>query len=235
MHRVITEEWLDALPAEDARAQHSRRDLYRLNRWMGHPRFLARCIGSLPRKNSALRLVDLGGGDGRLLLAVAQRLGPRFGAVNLRIVDRAAPVSESLRRQFQPLGWELELDGRDVSDWASQASGTPCDLVISNLFLHHFDAQAAQQWLRAVAERTRRFVALEPRRGAVSLGFSHLVALIGCNAVTRHDAVVSVRAGFRHREVSALWPETTSWQVEERRYGLFSHLFDARRTREDAE
>jgi hypothetical protein len=34
-----------------------------------------------------------------------------------------------------------------------------------------------------------------------------LLWLIGCNAVTRHDAAVSMRAGFIRQELSALWPD----------------------------
>ena len=62
---------------------------------------------------------------------------------------------------------------------------------------------------------------------AVSLG-CRLMWLIGCNDVTRHDAVVSVRAGFTNRELSALWT-ASGWKLEERAAPPFSHLFVARR------
>jgi hypothetical protein len=55
--------------------------------------------------------------------------------------------------------------------------------------------------------------------------------LIGCNAVTRHDAAASVRAGFAGRELSALWPARPGWRLREGRAGLFSHLFVARMER----
>jgi hypothetical protein len=56
-----------------------------------------------------------------------------------------------------------------------------------------------------------------------------LLWAIGCNAVTRHDATVSVRAGFSGNELSALWPADSGWQLTERRAGFFSHVFVARR------
>jgi hypothetical protein len=46
--------------------------------------------------------------------------------------------------------------------------------------------------------------------------------------VTRHDAVVSVRAGFRDDELTAIWPRDARWRIEERGRGLFSHAFTAR-------
>jgi hypothetical protein len=38
-----------------------------------------------------------------------------------------------------------------------------------------------------------------------------------------------VQAGFTGRELSALWPKSGQWELLERRAGLFSHLFIARR------
>jgi hypothetical protein len=51
--------------------------------------------------------------------------------------------------------------------------------------------------------------------------------LLACHAVTRHDAVVSVRAGFTGRELSPLWPADDSWILTERAAGCFSHSFVA--------
>jgi hypothetical protein len=61
----------------------------------------------------------------------------------------------------------------------------------------------------------------------LALQASRLLGLIGCNEVTRHDAVVSVRAGFVDQELSALWPERTRWHLQEEAAGLFSHCFVA--------
>jgi hypothetical protein len=53
--------------------------------------------------------------------------------------------------------------------------------------------------------------------------------LIGCSWVTIHDAEASIRAGFVRQEMSALWPDKKNWRLTERRAGLFSHLFIAKR------
>ena len=70
---------------------------------------------------------------------------------------------------------------------------------------------------------------IEPRRAAWPLFCCRWLWVIGCNAVTRHDARVSVRAGFSGRELSVLWPDKTNWQLDERHASLFSHLFVARK------
>ena len=59
------------------------------------------------------------------------------------------------------------------------------------------------RWWRGTA---KAFVACEPRRSAFALLGARMVFALGANDVTRHDAVASVRAGFRGRELSGLWP-----------------------------
>jgi hypothetical protein len=78
-----------------------------------------------------------------------------------------------------------------------------------------------------IAGRARWFIAIEPRRARWPQFCGRLLWLIGCNPVTRHDAAVSIRAGFSDTELSALWPAGGDWQLTERHAGPFSHLFIA--------
>jgi hypothetical protein len=99
------------------------------------------------------------------------------------------------------------------------------------LFLHHFEGGQLDRLLAAVAARTDRFFACEPKRSWLPLLGSHLVGAIGANSVTREDAVLSVHAGFRDREITAIWPRGgDAWQMREFAAGIFSHCFSARRT-----
>jgi hypothetical protein len=102
------------------------------------------------------------------------------------------------------------------------------DAIVANLFLHHFDDAELQRMLGLVAMRTRAFIACEPRRSPTALTGARLLGLVGCNDVTRHDSVVSVRAGFAGTELTALWPKVDGWRLEERARGVFSHGFVAR-------
>ena len=101
--------------------------------------------------------------------------------------------------------------------------------MTANLFLHHFPEAQLAELLRAAARLARVFIAVEPRRSARVLFFSRLLGLIGCNQVTRHDAPISVRAGFAGHELSRLWPAGQGWSLQERPAGWFSHLFIAQR------
>jgi hypothetical protein len=101
--------------------------------------------------------------------------------------------------------------------------------VFANLFVHHFEGARLQSLLAGIADRAHAFVCLEPSRSASALLGSHLLGAIGCNDVTRHDAVVSVRAGFAAQELSSCWPDHNGWTLRENAAGLFGHRFAARR------
>ena len=90
-----------------------------------------------------------------------------------------------------------------------------------------FGDHQLQKLLLGASRRARAFVAVEPRRSPRALFFSLLVGCIGCNRVTRHDAPVSVRAGFAGGELSALWPTAEGWALTERPVGCFGHIFVA--------
>src|SRR5439155_26650515 len=113
----------------------------------------------------------------------------------------------------------------DVFAWLDDAPRV--DVIIANLFLHHFvDAQLAQL-LGSCAALCNAFAACEPRRSKFSAWFSRRVKLIGCNDVTRHDAEISVGAGFNDTELSALWPRSEHWHLTEKRVRAFTHFFGA--------
>ena len=117
----------------------------------------------------------------------------------------------------------------DALEWLSKCD-IRSDLVLTNLFLHHFSHEELRNLLRGVARLTPAFLALEPRRSWWSLAVSRMVGCIGCNRVTRHDAPASVRAGFDGQELSDLWSCSNDWTLQEQRAGWFSHTFLASRS-----
>ncbi len=259
MARWVTAEALDHLAIDDPSALRSRRDLRRVHRAMGTRHILLRAIKATQmyrQRAGPIRVLELGAGDGTLMLGVAQALGDAWPSVELRLLDRQDLVQPPTLAAFAACGWVAKPLVVDVLDWVGPSSGasapargavppaaTPAwDLIIANLFLHHFDAAPLARLLAAAATRSRCFLACEPRRTGVALVGSHLVGLIGANAVTRADAVLSVHAGFRGQEISALWPASAvtagspgdpglaaAWTLDEHAAGLFSHSFRAER------
>jgi hypothetical protein len=232
MNRNVQPELLDLLPINNPKALGSRRDLLRLNQMMRHPKILAEALAIGIGNRGQLRIVELGASDGRFLLEVAQRLGRRRPAqqISARLVDRHNLLQPETAECFHRLNWEVKSVTADVFAFLKdEAAGA--DIILANLFLHHFNNDQLRELLALAAKRTGLLIALEPRRAPLPLFFSRLVGLIGCNSVTRHDAVFSIEGGFDGQELSGLWPKGQFWQFTEGSTGWFSHLFVAQKPR----
>jgi len=237
----VAAEALDHLAPGDPAARRSRRDLQRVHRAMGSRAIVTRGWQALwpsPPRAARLRVLEIGAGDGTLLLGVARSLAPAWPPVQLTLLDRQDIVSQATLDAYAALGWNASVEIADVLAWAAPsaaegASAAPSprwDLITASLFLHHFEGAQLRAVLVAIAARADRFFAVEPQRAWLALAGSHLVGALGANAVTREDAVLSVNAGFRGQEITALWPQAgTAWQAREYGAGLFSHCFGARR------
>jgi hypothetical protein len=227
--RRVEPEWLDELPPDDPGAVRSRKDLLRVHAWMGNCGIMARALRSTCRGPVPRRLVDLGAGDGTFLCRVARRLRPDWHGTSVVLLDRRNVVSPETHHAFAALGWRTTALEAEALGWLKQPAAPAWDMMVANLFLHHFPTAQLAELLRATASLARAFVAIEPRRSARSLLCSRLLRLIGCNRVTRHDALISIRAGFAGQELSQFWPTGQGWSFQERPAGCFSHLFVAQR------
>ncbi len=208
----------------------SRADLRTLNTLMGNVRWTTRAIREhcVFSPHRPLRLVELGAGDGTFILRVARGIAALGRHAELTLLDRQCSVSGQTLRSLAAMGWSTEMVTGDALKWL-EGSSAGVDIICANLFLHHFHHRFLGQLLQLAAARTHLFIAREPERSAVALTAARRIGLIGCNEVTKHDAVKSVCAGFAGRELSALWPASGEWLVIEKTAGLFSHTFVAKR------
>ena len=227
--RRVEPEWLDELRADDPRATRSRRDLRRVNALMRNAFIIERELRRSFRAESPRVIAEIGAGDGTFMLRLAEKIAARWQDVRVVLLDRQDIVCPQILAELGSLGWQAEAAAADVFEWLARPADRIFDVIIANLFLHHFDAERLTALLHAAARRTRLFVACEPRRSGLALAGSRLLWAVGCNDVSRHDAVVSVCAGFDGRELSALWPDDPVWTLRERAGGLFSHCFVASR------
>ncbi|MBU6409746.1 MAG: hypothetical protein KGR98_05100 [Verrucomicrobia bacterium] len=224
MPRLVQPEILDALPPSDPRALRCRRDLCRVNFWMANHSLMARALDE-HWPDATRQIAEIGAGDGQFLLGLARRLKRRN--VNAMMLDRHNLVSTKTLAAFSEVEWRAETAAADVFDWMRAGGGA--DIIIANLFIHQFEDAALKQLFQAVSRRALLFVALEPHRFYFPAPCAQMLRLVGCGADTRHDAALSIRAGFLREELSALWPERAGWQLTERRAGWFSHLFIAKK------
>jgi len=229
MNRVVLPELLDVLPPQDSSALRSRRDLRRLNALMGHAKIMAGALQEDIPSPGVQELVELGAGDGHFLLSVARRLNGRWRGTRAIFVDRLNTLDPQTCDQLSRRGWSVKAEIAEAAAWLRDAPPEKSRTIVSNLFFHQFQTEELIEMLRLAAGSASRVIALEPRRSWLPRFCGRWLWVIGCGPVTRHDAHISIRAGFAGSELSALWPDKKNWMLTERPAGLFSHLFIARR------
>lgn len=207
--RCVIPEILDSLSHEDPEAKRSRRDLRRVNALMGNYRW-----GSAKIRESGLSdWVELGAGEGRFASYADSVDQLKVTAVDL------AP-----RPGTWPEGWEWKKG--DLFDSLSSIADQEEKGVLAVLFLHHFERDSLRRLGGIVGHEFTRLVFAEPARFRFFWLLSHfLLPLV--NRVTRHDMLVSIKAGFRKGELSEVLELGEEWQVRESVHWLGGLRFEA--------
>jgi hypothetical protein len=186
MHREVESEILDELSGDDPRAIRSRRDLRMINFLMGNERWIR-------RQEFEGGIVELGAGSGDLTIKLREK-GKVIG----------------LDLQTAPPGLEDEWISGDLFETLGEAEG---NTVVANLILHHFQDDALRE-LGELLRKRRRLVMVEPWRSRVALAEGYALWPL-VNQVTRHDMMVSIRAGFRRGELPRLLKLGNDWEWKE--------------------
>lgn len=183
MRRIVEPEILDELAPDDPDAVRSRADLRFINRMMGGERWIVRELASFP---DVTTVVELGAGEGILasrikaaypeLDVIAMDIQPRPSGVDPEVVWEQGDVLESQRRF-----------GREA-------------VVVANMFVHHFDDDALGR-LANTFSNVGGWLCHEPCRSSAALFWGRLL-LPFVGKVTRHDMLVSIRAGFVPAELA---------------------------------
>jgi SAM-dependent methyltransferase len=216
--RTVQAELLDSLPHDHPDACDNRRDLRRINAIMGNHRWLARALRAYARPGGSV--LELGAGTGEL----ARRLRRNGWRV------------DGLDRCPAPGAWPVEAQWHRA-DLRAFIGFDAYDVICGNLIFHQFSASELQAVGRRIQKRAQLILACEPARLLHSQRMFRLFApLIGANHVSRHDAHVSIAAGFLGEELPRLLgldPERWAWRCDTAFLGAY-HLIawrrDAKRT-----
>lgn len=187
MERLIAPELLDSLPPDDPSAMRSRRELRLINAIMGNHRWLE---GEIRRRiQPGWRVLELGAGDGT------------FGA---RL------IANGICNGAQLVGMDLAPRPARWPAAAAWIQGDVCmngwpdtEIVVANLFLHHFEKPTLAVLGSRLPKSCRVLLASEPARRTLHLAQGRLLAMLAfLSRVTRHDMLVSIRAGFLRDELA---------------------------------
>ncbi len=201
MRRVPSREWLDDDLGSPEEIQQSFDDLWRINRRLGGVsgclRLLVQYFVRTGRRRA--RILDVGSGDSRLAACLHEELAKRNLSAEFVVVDRRLTHLKNGNRS-----------SRGLSRVVGDAFQLPCgresfEVVMCNLFLHHFSGEQACAMLRHLAEVAADAVLINDlERHELPYFFIRFALPFARSRVTRHDGPASVRQAYTSGELGTL-------------------------------
>ena len=214
MRRITCSELLDEDRGTRREIHDSLDDLWRINRWLGGVSVSLRLLEDFFARAGVhpVRVLDVGAGDSRLAGQLQRELRRRGLQAEFTVLDRCL---SHLPNNFKAAGAPQPV----VADaLALPFAGGSFNVVMCNLFFHHFSDQAAKQLLRGMAAIASEAVMInDPERHPLPYLFIRYVPWFSRSPITRHDAPASVRQAYTRNELAAIAAEAGFTDFEVRR------------------
>ena len=196
-------ERLDAPDADPREVAASLDDLARINSLLGGTRLTVRALERLlsGRERGPLTLLDAGSGGGDMADALAAWARRRGFEPHVIAVDASPAITELAAARVGD-GVDLRVGNMLALDLEDGA----VDVATCSLVIHHFEPTDAVRALRELGRVARVGVIVNDlvRTRLGLLGAHVVIRLLSRNAITRHDAVLSVRRAYTRRELLEL-------------------------------
>jgi hypothetical protein len=186
-------------------AEESFRFIALVNRWFGGARLVRRFIAqeAVHRPpGGRLRVLDLGTGGCDIPIAACLWARDRGIAVHFTCIENNAHAAAIARRNLRATpGLPITLVRGDVY---SHRPPAPYDCAVGSMFFHHF----AEHEIITLIQRLRAFVRRSLLINDLRRSLAHYAAcrllLPAFPARVGHDALISIRKGFREAELANL-------------------------------
>lgn len=203
MHRVVLPEFLDSLPPDHADARVSRRDIGLFNLYLGTLPWFVRILKANLKGGESL--LEIGAGEGKLVGSLCKLLNSGTAeSPSWTALDRSPVFNEDDRGIHFVAEDLLHFDGYNGFD-----------VIFGNMILHQFTDAELSRIGAHLCKSARLLVFQETLRLKIFYALCLLVAL-PLSRVSRHDALVSIRAGFRNDELPqkmGLDPRYWRWET----------------------
>jgi len=218
MRRVITTELLDDDLGTPGEISTSLDDLWRINRRLGGVSSSLRMLDQFFSRTDmrTARILDVGCGDSRLAGHLRAQLLNRGIQTEFFVLDRRLTHLKS----GKPAAAGLRPVVADV--FAMPFSEASFDVVMCNLFLHHFSGETARELLRSLARVAKSAVLVNDlERHVLPYLFIRVAYPFARSRLTRHDGPASVRQAYTRGELAALAREAGFHNFEAQRVPPF--------------
>jgi ubiquinone/menaquinone biosynthesis C-methylase UbiE len=217
MRRITCCELLDDDRGTRHEIQDSLDDLWRINRWLGGVSASLRLLEDFFARAGAhpVRVLDVGAGDSRLAGYLQGELRRRGLRAEFTVLDRRPSHLANGHKAGAPQPAVADALALPFADGSF-------NVVMCNLFFHHFSDQRAEQLLRGMADVASEAVMINDlERHRLPYLFIRYAPWFARSPITRHDAPASVRQAYTLSELASLAAAAGFSDFEVRRFVPF--------------
>ena len=206
-HRSNEPEIIDDFDYHGEDLNRTFKTIERINTFLGgNQTFLKgvqKILRQMPSLDQTVKLLDLGTGSGDGLRVIAHWRAKHYPNLQLFGVD-ANPHITALAQQKTPAPLNISFRTKDI--FQNDFSYQNMDLVTCNLFLHHFDDDTILELLRQMQQQGVQALLVNDlhRHPIAYYAFWLLCLLTGATYTARYDGLLSIKKGFKRRELVEL-------------------------------
>ncbi|MDT0554823.1 methyltransferase domain-containing protein [Patiriisocius hiemis] len=157
-------------------------------------------------KKKPVTILDLGCGDGEMLRqcsALAKKKGFTFNLVGVDANKHIIAEAKNKSKDFKAISYTSFNIFQAIE---SDSEMLDCDIILCTLFLHHFNDEAIEAFLKKLSEKSKVGIIindLHRNRLAFTL-FKVFSFFFIKTKIAKHDGLVSVARAFKKRELQKL-------------------------------
>ena len=198
-------EFLDSVDCDPQLAYTSYRFMRLVNRFAGGTQavknFLAREISKRDR-NQSIRVLDIGSGTCDVPLAVTKWAQRRSQKIEFTCIEINETALKKAAENVRKSGFDsIELKNENILEFDSQQH---FDYAIGSMFFHHFKDDQILEIIEKLRSYVLRGVLINDLRRSFVSYMSCLLLVCPLSKGVRHDALLSVRKGFKPDELRRL-------------------------------
>lgn len=205
--RAAEQELIDRADCDPALVAASYRFMENVNRFFGGARVVRHFLAAEACRrggSSPLRVLDIGSGSCDIPLAMSRWARASGIQLDITCVENADSAVDIARlRLDRAADRDVRLLQEDVFAYRPDA---PYDCAVASMCFHHFSDRRILELVRRLSAFVRGSLLINDlRRSVLALcGAALLLGACGAPAGVRHDALLSVRRGFRLAELGGL-------------------------------
>ena len=179
--------------------------LGRINKWLGGNRVTLDGIRQLLKnhpKDKTYTIIDLGCGHGDMLRLIAnygRKNNYKFKLTGIDANPHAIDYAKELSSDYK----ELTFNNLDI--FSDVFNNMEYDIVISTLFLHHFNEEEIYSLLKTLSSKARVGIVINDlHRSALAYSLFKLLGLVISNHMIVQDGLTSILRAFKRKELEQI-------------------------------